>query len=42
MIVYPYLEQNKRLERGTKLAVGTSSFMYFYCIFFSVLALGSS
>jgi hypothetical protein len=41
MIVYPYLGEHKKSQRGMQLAVRTSSTMLLYCFMFGFLAMGS-
>lgn len=41
MIVYPYLGDIKKSQRGMQLATATSSLMLLYCLVFSVLSMGS-
>jgi hypothetical protein len=41
MIVCPYLDNQYKAQRSTKLAVYTSSFMLVYCVLFGAFALGA-
>ena len=41
MIVCPYLDNKQKVNRSTKLAVYTSSFMLVYCVLFAVFAIGA-